>query len=169
MLFTQIFTFLAVAITTALPAFAAPTPVQNDPALVVRDASLVDRAGGRTTLADSIGKIITAISEADQNSRSAWVQKMLEGLGNEYPNHNAFIYHRFQGNFEWTASGDVQEHEVQWRRKDLVGATEYYYCVVFSGKGTLNKVKGDGGFLNWAFRGWFSRDGDNVTFQDAPA
>ncbi|MFP3821487.1 stress protein, partial [Bacillus sp. SIMBA_008] len=24
--------------------------------------------------------------------------------------------------------------------------------------------KGDGGWINWAFRGWFDRDGDHVEF-----
>ncbi|AIU83239.1 MULTISPECIES: hypothetical protein [Bacillus] len=59
-----------------------------------------------------------------------------------------------------------QEYEDHFNGVQFYGSAVYdgitYGIWVFEDGSFTNK--GDGGWINWAFRGWFDRDGDHVEF-----
>ncbi|MGV7063777.1 stress protein [Bacillus velezensis] len=59
-----------------------------------------------------------------------------------------------------------QEYEDHFNSVQFYGSAVYdgitYGIWVFEDGSFTNK--GDGGWINWAFRGWFDRDGDHVEF-----
>jgi hypothetical protein len=61
-----------------------------------------------------------------------------------------------------------QEYEDQFQGVQLYASTTYdtdiiYGIWLFESGDFTNK--GDGGWINWAFRGWFDRDGSHVKFR----
>lgn len=88
-------------------------------------------------------------------------------------NRDAFVKNLL--NTAWYAAGEKYnvmvfnldvDHDENLENVQLYGSSTYegiiYGIWVFE-SGTFEN-KGDGGYINWAFRGWFERDGGFVSF-----
>ena len=110
-----------------------------------------------------VGGIISGVAglvsnnSNDQNFRNGWTQSQLGPLATANPNKNIMIvFPPHDQNF-------TRSQYSQLLCKTPSGQTLSYDCYVFdAGDFTL---KGDGGFLNWAFQGNFTRNGNKVTFK----
>ncbi len=100
-----------------------------------------------------IGKAIADAVNSNQN-RAGFVKNLMETASFYLPRHNVMV---FNLNQEYT--------------KSLNGLVFYgsatYSGIVFGIWGFRDGEftnKGDGGWINWAFHGWFTRNGGYVKF-----
>ncbi|MET8981198.1 stress protein [Streptomyces sp. NPDC004539] len=137
--------------TAATQAQAAPqagTALAAGPKIDVTSAVL--------DISDRIYDVITDAIERNQN-RSGYVKSLREGAfydaGQRYNVMVIKADHRYDSKFK----------RIVYDAKVKGGKYPKYRVVVFESGVVVNK--GDGGYINWAFRGWFKRDGMKVTFR----
>lgn len=181
MLFAQLIASAAVlgGTVSAAPARmdSAPAPLQSahrNPAGVV--ASLQTRSGGLAPRAASMEArdefhwtdwVNNRKANGDKfDDRNQVVQHYTLEMTYRYRDCNVFMYHQFGENFKWSANDIVHQETVSMPQDGFWGnlKTEYYKVIVFKGEGYLELVKGDGGWLNWGWRGNYERVGDTVYF-----
>ena len=108
---------------------------------------------------DALG-IAQAISDAvhDDQDRGAFVKNLMESTyystGQQY---NVMVFNLGQGYQD-------QFNETQFYASAVYQNLTFGIWAFESGDFTN---QGDGGWINWAFKGWFSRDGNTVHFSSA--
>ncbi|KAK4999581.1 hypothetical protein LTR66_001412 [Elasticomyces elasticus] len=110
-----------------------------------------------------IGEVVSIVQgvineNKDKDVRSGWTQSTLGKVMDKFPGKNAIIV--------WT------EHDASGLRGSQQGnlmcpcpnqnKTMTYKCYVFD-SGDFH-LKGDGGYLNWAFAGKYNRHGKDLSF-----
>ncbi|AXE24273.1 stress protein [Streptomyces globosus] len=153
----------AVALTGAasLPAQAAERPAVTaaaapdaSPAAAAADKSVnvnvsMDQLGRGKAIADALRSIKT-------DDRGSFVQqavdKAFDAAGGR---HNVMLFN-LSHNYDDRFSGTRVYANVQW------GNIHYGLWIFESGQFTN---QGDGGWINWGFRGWFDRDGGHINFR----
>lgn len=144
------------------PAFASETGPTNNPeanvtagAVTAKGSGSVDIISGTAGIAQQILSIAQKQADID-NNRDGVVRGLMEA--------------------GWFETGEKRnilvikaDHPYTADLKGIVSDAVYHYSgypdfrVVAFDSGTVTN-KGDGGWLNWAFRGWFDRDGMTVHF-----
>ncbi|WP_346997255.1 stress protein [Bacillus velezensis] len=133
---------------------AKETPVPQNMAQQSSDASAKDVGLNIDVDLLGIGNSIADAIKSAQN-RDGFVKNLMESLfyasGQKY---NVMVFNL------------SQEYEDHFNGVQFYGSAVYdgitYGIWVFEDGSFTNK--GDGGWINWAFRGWFDRDGDHVEF-----
>ncbi|MFI5618640.1 stress protein [Streptomyces sp. NPDC051567] len=114
----------------------------------------VDVASAVLDITQKIINIVTNAIERGQN-REGYVKSLMEGgfyeAGQRY---NVMVIND-------SVSHSTNLHGVVYDAR-VSGIHGKYRVLVFE-SGTFTN-HGDGGWINWAFRGWFDRNGGNVTF-----
>ncbi|MFD4376641.1 hypothetical protein [Streptomyces sp. NPDC058486] len=102
------------------------------------------------------GAVENALKSIDTDDRSTYVQqavdKVFDAAGGQY---NVMVFNLSQGY-------ENSLHNVKLYANVRFG--NIYYGVWIFGAGGTFKNTGDGGWINWGFKGWFNRDGGTVTF-----
>lgn len=133
----------------AAAAQAAPAPH------TVSKAGKSDLVDAGLTIAKQINEIVGE-AHAQKQNRSGYVKSLMEGAfyagGQKY---NVVVI-RWRNNYEAHFNGAVYDQKVS---ADGFPA----FRVAAFRDGTLVN-HGDGGYDNWAFKGWFTRNGNSVTF-----
>lgn len=113
-------------------------------------------------IAGAVSGLITGVSGLvsgntnDQNFRNGWTQQNLGTVTAANPKKNVIIV--FPPHDQ-----NLQGSKYQQLVCKTPTQTLSYDCYIFdSGDFTL---KGDGGYLNWAFAGNFTRNGNKLTFK----
>ncbi|WP_432680897.1 stress protein [Bacillus velezensis] len=133
---------------------AKETPVPQNMAQQSSDVSAKDVGLNIDVDLLSIGNSIADAIKSAQN-RDGFVKNLMESSfyasGQKY---NVMVFNL------------SQEYEDHFNGVQFYGSAVYdgitYGIWVFEDGSFTNK--GDGGWINWAFRGWFDRDGDHVEF-----
>ncbi|MED3435122.1 stress protein [Bacillus velezensis] len=133
---------------------AKETPVPQNMAQQSSDASAKDVGLNIDVDLLGIGNSIADAIKSAQN-RDGFVKNLMESSfyasGQKY---NVMVFNL------------SQEYEDHFNGVQFYGSAVYdgitYGIWVFEDGSFTNK--GDGGWINWAFRGWFDRDGDHVEF-----
>ncbi|APH37122.1 stress protein [Bacillus velezensis] len=133
---------------------AKETPVPQNMAQQPSDASAKDVGLNIDVDLLGIGNSIADAIKSAQN-RDGFVKNLMESSfyasGQKY---NVMVFNL------------SQEYEDHFNGVQFYGSAVYdgitYGIWVFEDGSFTNK--GDGGWINWAFRGWFDRDGDHVEF-----
>jgi len=147
-------------------------PLSSSP----RDSDALKRLDERQAALDIIGTIISVVNDVigaigiitdlidfDNKAHAAesnFTQQMVISLGNQYPDKNRLVFHNQHSTYNLSPDAVHVHHEL-----DIgLGFTYGYEIWVFD-YGTF-ELAGDGGFINWAFGGCYSRqDGSaDVTF-----
>ncbi|URM89850.1 stress protein [Streptomyces sp. MRC013] len=162
-------TLTALALTTALLTGAAALPAQaaERPAAPASSAAPAAREGGPEAAGKSVtvsvsmdqlgrGRAITdALRSINTDDRGAFVQKAVdkafEAAGGW---HNVMLFN-LSHNYDDRFRGTRLYANVTW------GNVHYGLWVFESGEFTNH---GDGGWINWGFRGWYERNGGHVKF-----
>lgn len=102
-----------------------------------------------------IGQAIASGVSANQN-REGFVKNLMEtAFYSAKEQYNVMVFNL------------SQDYEDRFNGVQLYGSANYdsvvYGIWVFEDGEFANK--GDGGYINWAFRGWFDRDGSHVKFR----
>ncbi|MEW1901857.1 stress protein [Streptomyces sp. NPDC086147] len=161
---------LALTAVAALPAQAAerspaPAPAKlSAPATVGAQAAKPGEAGALGTVpivsvhgdAPFKGAVESALKNIDTDDRGSYVQqavdRVFDAAGSRY---NVMVFNLSQGY-------ENGLHDVKLYANVKFG--KVYYGVWIFGAGGTFKNTGDGGWINWGFKGWFHRDGGTVTF-----
>ncbi|MFJ3933580.1 MULTISPECIES: stress protein [unclassified Streptomyces] len=164
-------TALAVTGAAVAPAQAAPLPSAT-PATATAPATDADAPGAKEALPasaaaktpsvkiamDQLGRgnaIADAIRSVKTDNRGTFVQeavnKAFDAAGGR---HNVMLFNLSQG-YQERLHGKRVYANVQWGN--------IYYGLWISESGEFTNT-GDGGWINWGFRGWFDRNGGHVTF-----
>jgi hypothetical protein len=124
------------------------------PAIILPVAAL---ATAITSLATTIGLGLTNLFNGDQDRRSAFTKQFVTDAGNTYPAYNVVMVHTAH-----SASGEYVHQHVEF---PISLGRSIGYEVYFAQKGRpfALELKGDGGYLNWAYNGEFSRNGNTIT------
>ncbi|MFP3684532.1 stress protein [Bacillus sp. SIMBA_026] len=133
---------------------AKETPVPQNMAQQTSDVSAKDVGLNIDVDLLGIGNSIADAIKSAQN-RDGFVKNLMESSfyasGQKY---NVMVFNL------------SQEYEDHFNGVQFYGSAVYdgitYGIWVFEDGSFTNK--GDGGWINWAFRGWFDRDGDHVEF-----
>ncbi|XBW81064.1 stress protein [Bacillus velezensis] len=133
---------------------AKETPIPQNMAQQSSDASAKDVGLNIDVDLLGIGNSIADAIKSAQN-RDGFVKNLMESSfyasGQKY---NVMVFNL------------SQEYEDHFNGVQFYGSAVYdgitYGIWVFEDGSFTNK--GDGGWINWAFRGWFDRDGDHVEF-----
>ncbi|MFF3652610.1 stress protein [Streptomyces sp. NPDC002181] len=144
-------------------AFAADAPAQSRPAAVQGAvpgeagtlAGKIDVGSALIDITKKIMDIVTDAIERKQN-RSGYVKSLMEGAfyqtGQRY---NVMVINN-ANSYTPKLRGVVYDAKVS-------GIHGTYRVLVFESGEFTNH--GDGGWINWAFRGWFDRNGGHVKFR----
>ncbi|WP_435601043.1 stress protein [Streptomyces sp. C10-9-1] len=168
-------TALAVTGAAVAPAQAAPLPSATTATAATADAptaTAADTPGAKEALPaaaaaktpsvkiamDQLGRgkaIADAIRSVKTDNRGKFVQeavnKAFDAAGGR---HNVMLFNLSQG-YQERLHGKRVYANVQWGN--------IYYGLWVSESGEFTNT-GDGGWINWGFRGWFDRNGGHVTF-----
>ncbi|AXE24274.1 stress protein [Streptomyces globosus] len=118
-------------------------------------AGKVDVASAVLDITQKIMNIVTEAIERKQN-RSGYVKSLMEGAFYESgQRYNVMVINDANGHTAHL-NGIVYDARVS-------GIHGKYRVIVFESGQFTNH--GDGGWINWAFRGWFDRDGGHVNFR----
>ncbi|MFF5448014.1 stress protein [Streptomyces sp. NPDC012888] len=160
----------ALALTgAALPAQAAERPAAT--ASVQAPASSPSAAAERVAPAAAAGKSVSVKVSMDQLGRGAAIAEALRSISTDDRGafvqeamnkafdaaggrHNVMLFNLSQ-NYDDRFNGTRVYANVQW------GNIHYGLWIFESGEFTN---QGDGGWINWGFRGWFERNGGHVKF-----
>ncbi|GAA1555393.1 MULTISPECIES: stress protein [Streptomyces] len=154
----------AVALTGAasLPAHAAERPAvaaASAPDSSPAGAAAADKSVTVNVSMDQLGRgkaIADALRGIKTDDRGSFVQqavdKAFDAAGGR---HNVMLFN-LSHNYDDRFSGTRVYANVQW------GNVHYGLWIFESGQFTN---QGDGGWINWGFRGWFDRDGGHVNFR----
>jgi hypothetical protein len=143
--------------TTASAAPAAPEASTSAKAAAEGPGS-VDLISGYLGVANQILDVVVAQVETNQN-REGWLQAL----------QNAAWYQFDQGKNVMVIKADQYEGDLQGVQLDAV----YKYSglpdmrVIVFDSGTVTNT-GDGGYINWAFQGWWDRPSDNTVVFHQP-
>ncbi|MER5767361.1 stress protein [Streptomyces sp. NPDC001985] len=110
------------------------------------------------SIVDSTAKIITIVRNAIEKNqnRPGYVKSLMEGLFYENGQHyNVMVINNSNG-FSFNLHGLVYDARVS-------GIHGTYRVFVFESGEFTNH--GDGGWINWGFRGWFTQNGNHVNFR----
>ncbi|CAF9904553.1 hypothetical protein IMSHALPRED_000104 [Imshaugia aleurites] len=116
-------------------------------------ASLV--SGAVSGLVSGISGLVSGNAN-DQNYRNGWTQQQIGTLSAANPGKNIIVVFP-------PHSQSLQGSQYQQLVCKTPTQTLSYDCYIFD-SGTFT-LKGDGGYLNWAFTGNFTRNGNTVTFK----
>ncbi|EJT49818.1 hypothetical protein A1Q1_01044 [Trichosporon asahii var. asahii CBS 2479] len=124
-------------------------------------------------LAVTVAQAVTVWEGDDKESRNQFTASVIDRVHESYPDCNAFIYHIGEDTFTYEVPADAAKEEVSIDHGGFLGwfgVREHYEIVVFDGPGKLERRNSDGGYLNWAFVGWYEVDDDKrvVTFSAPP-
>lgn len=163
-------TALVLAGGATVPAHAAQSPASAPSAFSARatatrtapDAIAPRAAAGKSVSVhvslDQLGaggRIAEALRAIKTDNRGAFVQeavnKAFDAAGGR---HNVMLFNLSQ-NYDERLRGKRLYANVQW------GNIYYGLWISESGEFTNN---GDGGWINWGFKGWFDRNGGHITF-----
>ncbi|MGW0395001.1 stress protein [Streptomyces sp. NPDC003042] len=100
-------------------------------------------------------RIATEAVERNQN-RSGYVKSLMEGSFYESGQRYNVMVINDENRYSTALNGVVYDAKVS-------GVHGRYRVLVFESGQFTNQ--GDGGWINWAFRGWFDRDGGHVNFR----
>ncbi|MGW7414406.1 stress protein [Streptomyces sp. NPDC054863] len=155
----------AVAAGILLPSAAAHAAVAPAPRPAVAPHSApggptiqgakVDVASAALDITQKIINIVTEAIERKQN-RGGYVKSLMEGSFYESGERYNVMVINNSNRHSTNLRGVVYDAKVS-------GIHGTYRVLVFESGDFANH--GDGGWINWAFRGWFDRDGGNVTFR----
>ncbi|WP_420079097.1 stress protein [Streptomyces sp. JL4002] len=118
-------------------------------------AGKVDVASAVLDITKKIMDIVTDAIERKQN-RSGYVKSLMEGAFYESGQRYNVMVINNANSYTPNLRGVVYDAKVS-------GIHGTYRVLVFESGEFTNH--GDGGWINWAFRGWFDRDGGHVTFR----
>ncbi|MFI5618641.1 hypothetical protein [Streptomyces sp. NPDC051567] len=128
----------------------APT-AQAQPAAAAKAVSVsvsMDQLGTGAAVANALKGIST-------DDRGSFVQQAVDKAFNASGGrHNVMLFNLSQGYNDQFQNTRIYAN-VQW-------GNIYYGLWIFE-SGTFTNT-GDGGWINWGFRGWFDRNGGNVNF-----
>jgi hypothetical protein len=94
----------------------------------------------------------------DNDKRSAFTQRMIAELSQNFPDENFVITHHRSS----TAEGPCVTHQ-HVELPMIVGTCGYEIFASPKGQPFRFELNGDGGYINWAFGGEFHRDGNTLT------
>jgi hypothetical protein len=135
---------------TTLGSFAQPAAAKNPAALV---------ANGIGSVAGAVASVVVQLKNDDKEKRAQFTQRTVAELARKYPNYNFVITRHKQSK----AIGKSVVHK-HVEMKQTVGTVGYEIFAAPKGKTFVFKRNGDGGFLNWAYRGKFKSKGGNTIF-----
>ncbi|MFD8887249.1 stress protein [Streptomyces erythrochromogenes] len=143
--------------------YAAPAPAPAAPAAASGVApgeagalaGRVDVASAVLDITQKIFNIVTEAIERKQN-RSGYVKSLMEGAFYESGQRYNVMVINNANHYTPNLHGVVYDAKVS-------GIHGTYRVLVFESGQFTNH--GDGGWINWAFRGWFDRDGGHVNFR----
>ncbi|WP_175411256.1 stress protein [Streptomyces sp. TRM64462] len=147
---------------TALPAQAAERPTGAATASPAAPASALPAAQAKSVTVkvamDQLGagnRIADALRGIKTDDRGKFVQeavnKAFDAAGGR---HNVMLMNLSQ-NYQERLQGKRLYANVQWGN--------IYYGLWIAESGAFTN-QGDGGWINWGFKGWFDRDGGHVRF-----
>lgn len=136
-----------------LPAAAQAAPAPN----VVSKAGKSDLADAGLVIAKQINEIVGE-AHARKENRSGYVKSLMEGAWYAGGQKYNVVVIRWRNNYEAHFNG------VAYDQKVSADGFPAFRVAVFQDGTLVNR--GDGGYDNWAFRGWFTRDGGSVTFHN---
>jgi hypothetical protein len=144
-----------------IPAAAQAAPAEQNPPVTISNEMAATSIGIDvfTKVVDATGKIYQIVSDAiEQNqNRSGYVKALTEGT---------FYDTRQQYNVMVINTGNRYSANLQnivYEANVRASGYPTFRIIVFS-SGTFTN-HGDGSYINWAFRGWFTRDGMTVNFR----
>lgn len=147
--------------TDTKPSFAAPTPDPSKPGPVGGVGGFHDYGG----LVSGIKAVVDKYHTIPQN-RSAFVKSLRDeisaGLGSTY---NVMVFNTDDQPFEEGLAGGPAPGNQPYKTTAEYDGTTYTIWVFKEGT-FINK--GDGSSLNWAFAGFYDRDGNTITFRKGP-
>ena len=103
-----------------------------------------------------VGPLIGHIIGNDNGKREAFTKGFVEHASQLYPNYNVVVVHvthRVEGDYTH------QHYELPM----TVGTCGYEIYFSQMGRPFTFVLEGDGGFINWAFSGEFTRNGGTLT------
>ncbi|MFI5987259.1 hypothetical protein ACIBEA_41120 [Streptomyces sp. NPDC051555] len=152
----------AVAVTgLLLPATAQAATAPAPAATVASQQAGTMGTGWKTEIVvDAMGQIAGIIGNVlndirMEKDRPAFVHRQLDDTMKAYPNHNVMII-----NDNLNYSLDIQGVVANAR---VTQGSATYRVLAFKSGTIVNR--GDGGWSNWGFGGWFDRNGGSVTFR----
>jgi hypothetical protein len=123
---------------------------------VAQSASANPVVGGIATAASAVANVVMQLKEDDKTKRAEFTQRTVAELSRKYPNYNFVITRHKQS--KATGKSVVHKHV---EMKQTVGTVGYEIFAAPKGKRFVFERNGDGGFLNWAYRGDFKRVNDS--------
>jgi hypothetical protein len=140
------------AATLAPAAQADPAQAQQQKAAAAQGPGSVDLISGYLGVANQILDIVVAQVETN-NNREGWLQSL----------QNAAWFQFDEGKNVMVIKADQYEGNLQGVQLDAIykypGLPDMRVLVFDSGTVTNT---GDGGYINWAFQGWFDRTSDST-------
>jgi hypothetical protein len=143
-------TIVAITGTSFLPLI---TPF-TQPALAGKTGNFLGIAG----VAFGVAGLVNGLQRADDEKRSIFTQRMMSELAQKHPDYNFVITHHKNSKAE---GPEVVHDHVEL--KMAVGSAGYEIYASRKGKPFKFELNGDGGYLNWAYRGEFKRVGTTLT------
>jgi len=123
---------------------------------------------GKTAIAGALAVGANAvIGWYSWEPRAKFVKKQMKDLEKKYGRFNIIIFKRGHGKWLENPQGIIPggKYDVKFTG---TGPDTWFSILIFSGKGKFER-SGDGGFHNWSFRGWYTRQGNKVvTFRQSP-
>jgi hypothetical protein len=138
---------------TLVAAATTPAPAQVPPAVPI--AAL---AVGIVGLATGVSNLVLKVAGDENAKREAFTKGFVEQAAQQYPGYNVVLVHTAHA-----TSGEYvhQHHELPM---DPAGVRTIGYEIYFAKKGRpfSLELRGDGGFINWAYLGEFNRNGQTI-------
>lgn len=99
--------------------------------------------------------VASAISAIDEDNRGEFVRRAVEEAFQASGGRYSVVMMNLSQGYEERLETKRLYANVRW------GSINYGLWIAEAGEFTNT---GDGGYINWAFKGWFDRDGDTVRF-----
>jgi len=130
----------------------------TQPALAEGPATYGGLAAGIVGVAFGVTALVKQLQAEDNEKRAAFTQRTIAELNQKYPDYNFVITHHKNSKAE--GPGVVHQHV---ELPMAVGSAGYEIFGSRKGQPFKFVLNGDGGFINWAFGGDFTRDGNTLT------
>ncbi|MEW1722827.1 stress protein [Streptomyces sp. NPDC093109] len=143
---------------TQAPVAPKPRPVAPQSVEASRVGALGAKVDVASALVDITKKILSIVTDAIERkqNREGYVKSLMEGSFYQANQRYNVMIIKNSNKISHSLKGVVYDAKVS-------GIHGTYRVLVFeSGKFTNH---GDGGYINWAFRGWFDRNGMTVNFR----
>ncbi len=115
-------------------------------------------AAGIAGVAFAVTGLVKQLQAEDNEKRAAFTQRTIAELNQKYPDYNFVITHHKRSKAE--GPGVVHQHV---ELPMAVGSAGYEIFGSPKGQPFKFSLNGDGGFINWAYGGDFTRDGNTLT------